>query len=316
MSNDSHQTAAKTWWTPARQKKFLGGRNLLVTPWQEPELLGQLSLINRDGSMSADASRKFIQINHMLQLLLPPLKQLAKQAPVLHVTDAGCGNGYLTFLTCWYMKSILRHPTLVMGVDSEPDRLARARQRAVALNFADELRFHEADLRTFRWPEAMDACFGPSDRPRRPHAFFALHACDIATDYALAEALRLKTDVIAVAPCCQAELARLWKESAPASGGALEPIFRHAHFRREIGADMTDVLRTLFLRSRGYEVTVTEFVASEHTPKNRLLLAIRRGSFLESAWAEYQALQQSLGGVRISLENLLPSWDDYRASLT
>ncbi len=306
MPRTSSQSDSKTYWTPERQKKFLGGRQLILTPWQGERLLRTLGLTNKDGSLSADSSRKFIQINHMLQLILGEVKKLADQIPALHVVDAGCGNAYLSFLVYWYLHEIKKVPTSILGVDFEAERLARAQQRSEELGYASQLRFAQADLRSFEWQKTYTETFGPAATAPRPHLFLALHACDTATDYALAEAIRCKSDVIAVAPCCQAELAHAWKSLSSYDSLGLKPVLQNAHFRREVGADMTDMLRVLLLRSRGYEVTATEFVPSEHTPKNRLLLAVRRGSYLLAAQQEYEALKASLGGVAITLEQLLP----------
>jgi len=293
------------YWTPDRQHKFLAGRNFLITPWQGGELLWTLGLLNKDASMSADASRKFIQINHMLQLLLPGLKSLAKNFPKVRLVDAGCGNAYLSFLLAWYFRDILRHPVEILGIDHSEAMIERASLRAQQLNYQEILRFSVADLQSFSWIQDHSKAFGTVEEAIRPHGFVALHACDTATDYALAEALRYKADLIAVAPCCQAELAKLWKSHGAHEKLALGPVMRAPHFRRVVAADMTDVMRTLLLRSRGYEVTATEFVASEHTPKNRLILALRRGNYLKAAEQEYAELKTALGEPFLKLEQLL-----------
>jgi len=189
----------------------------------------------------------------------------------------------------------------------------RANARASQLAYQSQLKFAVADLQTFSWQSESQKSFASTETNLRPHCFVALHACDTATDYALAEALQLKADVIAVAPCCQAELARVWKDLPAADQLPLGPVMRAPHFRRVVAADMTDVLRTLLLRSRGYEVTATEFVASEHTPKNRLLLATRRGNFLRAAEQEFTALKSVLGEPVLTLETLLNHAGEHRA---
>ncbi len=302
----SHASPSHRYWTPERQRKFLGGRNLLLTPWQGERLLSTLGLLNKDGSLSVDANRKFIQINHMLQLLVPELKKLSSQIPDLHLVDAGCGNAYLSFLLQWYLKDIRGLSASVLGIDFEPERIARSRSRSESLGYHESLRFAQADLRSFSWQDCYREAFAERANSSRPHVFLALHACDTATDFALAEAIRCKSDLIAVAPCCQAELAQQWKSFQAPAGFGLSPLYQSPHFRREVAADMTDMLRMLLLRSFGYEVTANEFVPSEHTPKNRLLLAVRRGAYLKSAQDEYLALKASLGQAEITLERLLP----------
>jgi SAM-dependent methyltransferase len=315
MEMAAFQKRLQDHWTPERRSKFLSGKSFLLTPWQGGELLHALGLLNKDASMSADATRKFIQINHMLQLLLPSLKHLAKSFPKVRVVDAGCGNAYLSFLIAWYFRDILKHPLELIGVDHSQAMVDRANARAVQLGYQQSLKFAVADLQTFSWLTEYHKAFGQIEASLRPHCFVALHACDTATDYALAEALRLKADVIAVAPCCQAELARVWKDQPLAEQQLpMSPVMRAPHFRRVVAADMTDMMRTLLLRSRGYEVTATEFVASEHTPKNRLMLATRRGNYLRAAEQEFNSLKTALGEPVLKLEALLKTTGEQQRS--
>src|SRR5690606_35070577 len=110
--------------------------------------------------------------------------------------------------------------------------------------------------------------------PDRLHAVLALHACDTATDDALALGIRRNADVLAVAPCCQAELAQHFRKpgSAPADS-PLAVILHSPNLRREACAVFTDALRLALVRALGYEATATEFIESSHTPRNRLILA-------------------------------------------
>jgi hypothetical protein len=135
----------------------------------------------------------------------------------------------------------------------------------------------------------------------------ALHACDTATDDAIAIGVRQKADMIAVAPCCQAELAKKWKQFADIGlTNPMRPAFHNPHLRREIAAHITDLMRVLILRGHGYEVTTTEFTMSHATPKNTLILAIRRGNYHIESQKEYHDLVASMGGAEISLATKLP----------
>ena len=134
----------------------------------------------------------------------------------------------------------------------------------------------------------------------RAHAVFALHACDTATDDAIVLGVRFAAELIAVAPCCQAELARGWSELA--SDGAFAPIWRAPHLRRETAAHLTDAMRMLVLRASGYRVTATEFIAAEHTKKNTLIRATMSAAGPDhSARLEYDALVAATGGVGLGL---------------
>jgi hypothetical protein len=113
-------------------------------------------------------------------------------------------------------------------------------------------------------------------------------------------------ELIAVAPCCQAELARGWEALADADAtGAFAPVWNTPQLRRHTAADLTDTFRTLLLSAAGYETRAVEFVASEHTPKNTLIRAIRRSDGDDAALREYAELRDATGGVGIELESLL-----------
>lgn len=284
---------AKKHWTLERVKKVTGGKKLLLTPDQAPELLRVMGLLNSDASMSANDVRKYRQINHMLALISDELIALSRQHAKVRVIDIGCGNSYMTLLLVWFFKHKLQHPIECLGIDGNPKVIAASQERAKQLAFEKEVEFQVADIKDFKW-----------EKETRPHVVLALHACDTATDYALAFGIQNKADTIFVAPCCQAELARKWKGLVDVPS-AFNPIFRSHHFRREIAAEMTDVLRMLLVRSRGYEVTPTEFVGKEHAMKNTLMTCIRKGSQLQEAKKQYEDLKTALGGSGICLEDLL-----------
>jgi SAM-dependent methyltransferase len=293
------EAKAAVHWTKDREAKLTSVKNLLVRPSNAAWLLRVIGLLNGDATMSADNSRKFLQINHMLTLLKPQLEDLGRRHAPVRVFDACCGNSYLTFLIAWLFHEEWKKPCLIVGVDRNERLIARSTQRAADLGYAQFLSFAADTIDDGTWERHVSV-------GERPHLLVALHACDIATDFAIAAGIKGKADVIATAPCCQAELAQKWKDlGATAKAHPLAPIFRTPNLRRETAAQLTDAMRLLLLRSKGYEVTATEFVPSDHTPKNRLLLAERRGNFLAAAAEEYRALKTALGDQTIKLEELL-----------
>ncbi len=296
----------RSWWTPERLQKITGGKNLLLTPPRAPELLRVMGLLNQDGSMSSDNVSKFLQINHMLQLMLPSLEDLRQRFKVVRVFDAGCGNSFLTLLVAWLFRSHWQKECEIIGVDLNTKVIQQSLQRAKTLGYDEFLKFAVAPIADTTWNEVYRSGFQTpeSEEIPRPHLVTALHACDVATDYALSAAIHRKADVIAVAPCCQAELAQKWK-GLPASDHPFHPIFATPNLRREIAAQCTDTFRLLLCRAHGYEVTATEFVPASHTPKNRLMLCVRRGNYLRRAADEYERLKEALGGCAIKLETLL-----------
>ncbi|WGL61084.1 SAM-dependent methyltransferase [Pigmentibacter sp. JX0631] len=283
---------AEKWWTDERLKKILGDKKYTITPKSAPQLLRLLGLLNADASMSPDNLKKFIQINHMFNLLETHFTDLVSRHKVVHILDVGCGKSYLTFLLAWCFKEKWNTQAKIVGVDTNQKIIKSCIEKAEKLGYNDFLSFECASMTAYKWPYE-----------NRPNAVVALHACDTATDMALAFAIKEKTDFIAVAPCCQAELARKWKEIE--GEHPLNPVFHTPQIRRETAAHLTDSLRMTLTRASGYEVTATEFVPSNHTPKNRLLTCVRRGNYLESAKKEYQSMKEYLGGKSIMLEDLL-----------
>lgn len=298
MRNEFEAKATRHW-TKDREDKLTAGKNLLLKPSNAAWLLRVIGLLNGDASMAADNARKFLQINHMLTLLKPQLEDLARRHATVRVFDACCGNSYLTLLVAWLFHEQWKKPCFILGVDRNAKLIERSAKRAADLGYDGFLQFATDTVDNDTWTRHVPT-------GERPHLLLALHACDIATDFALAAGVHAKADVIAAAPCCHAELAQKWKDlGATIKEHAFAPIFRTPNLRRETAAQLTDTLRLLLLRSRGYEVTATEFVPSDHTPKNRLLLAERRGNVLASAQAEHQALKAALGDQAIKLEELL-----------
>lgn len=301
---DDFAARAAAHWTPERLAKLVHGKRWPITPAAAPVLLRVIGLLNADATLSADSVRKLSQVNHLLSLLRPSLDDLAERHRVVRVLDAACGTSFVALIAAWYLARSKQHTVEVLGIDRDPRVIGTSRQRAAELGCGDHVRFSARPLEPLAWREGYREAFaGEGDVPR-PHLVLALHACDTATDDALALAIGARADVIAVAPCCQAELARAWADR-PLDDHPLGPLFHTPNLRRDAAATATDALRLLLTRASGYEVTATEFVPSAHTPKNRLLLATRRGQHLASALAEFDALKRALGGPTLQLEALL-----------
>jgi hypothetical protein len=294
----------KDHWIPERTKKITGGKKYPILPAEGADLLRALGLLNADASMSADAVRKYTQINHMVLLFEPFFVDLAERFSPVRVLDAGCGSSFLTFLLAWCFEKRWKKKALILGVDSNAALVEKSRRTAESLGLDEFLKFETADLREFRWEDSFPRIF--AQELKRPNAVIALHACDTATDTALALGILQKADFLGVAPCCQGELARKWaKISSENFEGPFAPVFANPNLRRDIAAHITDMLRVLLIRGAGYEVTTTEFVPSQHSPKNRLITAVRRGNFHTPSQVGYDDLKNNLGGQGIALEDLL-----------
>jgi SAM-dependent methyltransferase len=303
------QTSVLRYWTSDKKRNFLNGKKLLLLPWEAADLLVAMDLMNPEGSLTRSQTKKLFQVNHMLQLLKPYLSQLAKAHETLRICEAACGHSYVGLLLAWYFQRIEPKNALILGMDSNPKVIARSRQRAEELGLDGMIRFEEQGLENFDWKVGFAQQFGERagdiDKAR-PHLFVALHACDSLSCRALNHAIRLSADVIAIAPCCQAELAQKWKDLAGTMGQhPLGPIVQSPHLRRSLAADYTDSLRLLLMRSLGYKADAIEFVPSEHTPKNRLLIGTRHQRFERRSYDQFRLMKASIGDVTVSLEGLL-----------
>jgi methyltransferase family protein len=245
-----------------------------VPPGMSIALLKDLHLLTRDGQLNADARRKLKQIRHLVGLLRPALDDAMTRTAEPLIVDCGAGKSYLGALLYELVLGPAGRGSLV-AIEARPELSDQAAQRAA--------RFGQDRFRV-----ATGAIAGVP-LPHRPNVVTALHACDTATDDALALAIEKSADHIAVVPCCQAEVARQLEASRPADP-AIAALFAHPLHRRELGSHLTNVVRGLALEAHGYKVTVTELVGWEHSAKNELILGKRTQRYDASARAQLRAL--------------------------
>ena len=223
------------------------------------ELLKDLHLLTRDGKLNADARRKLKQIRHLVGLLRPVLDDAFAGPEAPAIVDCGAGKSYLGFLLYELVLGPAGRGSL-FSIESRPELSQAAAARARRFG-------HER----FRFVEGAIA---GAELPASLQLVTALHACDTATDDALALGIARGAAAIAVVPCCQAEVARQLD-----ARGDRDPVdqclIEHPLHRREMGSHLTNVVRALCLEACGYKVTVTELVGWEHSLKNELLLARR-----------------------------------------
>jgi SAM-dependent methyltransferase len=292
---------ARAHWTADRLARLARDKTLLLPPVEAAPLLRAMSLLSADGSMPPDRVRKYLQINHMVAVLGPSLRELRAREGTVRILDAACGRSYLAMLLAWCFRNLWNHPAEVLGIDRNAELIARCRHDAALAGLDDVVKHEASALDAVDVRGAWERAFGSASAI---DAVVALHACDTATDDAIALAVSLRATLCAVAPCCHAELARAWSELGDA-GGAFASIHGTPHLRREAAATITDAMRALLLRGAGYEVWPLEFVPSEHTPKNTLLRAMRRSEGDPVARAEHDALVAATGGRAIGLASRL-----------
>jgi len=207
------------------------------------------------------------------------------------LVDFGCGSAHLTFATYHYLHEILGKQVEITGVDLKEKLINRSNRIAYDLGW-HTLRFEHGTIADYQ-----------ADPP--PDIVVALHACDTATDDALAQGARWRSPVILAAPCCHHDLqAQLDAQPTPE---VFSPVLRYGLLHERMGDILTDSFRALILRMLGYSVDVMEFVAPDHTPKNLLIRAVRTGEVgSPTVIEEYQRLKD-YWQVTPYLHNLLAS---------
>lgn len=297
---------ARAFWTRERLDDLARGKDLNVLPHEAPTLLRALGILHRDGSMPPDQRRKFFQCNHMVAALGPSLRELvaARTTEPVRIIDAACGRSYLTLLLAHTLQHRYRVPVQVLAVDRNAELVEESARRTVMAELSDAVKHYASPLATLDAHHAFASVFG-GDPPARIDAVVSLHACNTATDDAIELGVRANATLLALTPCCHAELAAQWKSLADASTGPFAPIHRTPHLRRESASIITDTMRALLLRSMGYESWALELVPTEHTPKNTLLRAMFRGTLDDAALQQYHSLRESTGGAGIALAERL-----------
>ena len=240
------------------------------------ELLKALHILTRDGKLNQDSRRKLKQVRHLCGFIEPLLNELDEQGLDLTVADHGAGKSYLGFLL--YDLFFKQRPTgQVYAIETRGELVEQSRQLAARLGFV-RMEFVNASV-----ADSLDLV----SLPERIGMVTALHACDTATDDAIAFGLRKQVHFMVLAPCCQAEIARLLNagKASALSRSPLSELWRRPLHTREFGSQITNVLRCLYLEAHGYAVTVTELVGWEHSLKNELIVA-RKGGLGRTASAD------------------------------
>ena len=219
--------------------------------------LAELGVTDAQARLVPAMARKWKQINKFVEVLDHALAATSlKNAERLDVIDFGSGKGYLTFALHDYLRTTLGLPAQVAGVELRPDMVALCNGAVQRLGL-DGLRFDEGDVRTVV-PEAIDI-------------MIALHACDTATDHAIHKGISAGAQIILCSPCCHKQLRPQLR-----SPGLLRPMLQHGIHLGQQAEMITDSLRALLLEAHGYQTQVFEFVALEHTSKNKMILAVKR----------------------------------------
>ncbi len=263
------------------------GEKYDVRPEQSVELLKALHILTREGKLNQDSRRKLKQVYHLFNFIEPLLIKAQAQHADVTLVDHGAGKSYLGFILYDLFFKLRAAQGRIVGVEVRDELVQRSAQLAQDFGFTG-MQFLNLSV--------ADAGHA-AQLPKRIDIVTALHACNTATDDAIAFGLQHQVQHMVLVPCCQAEVAATLKatKAKTSATNPLAELWRHPLHTREFGSQLTNVLRCLQLEAHGYQVTVTELVGWEHSMKNELIIASRNappGTARKSAQRLQEVLAQ------------------------
>lgn len=262
-------------------------KNYILKEGEPVDFLIELSVMNKDGRVLKNRYDKFRQINRFLEFIEDVLPALPNDRTI-RIIDFGCGKSYLTFAIYYYLHVIKKLKLDIVGLDLKKDVIENCAKLADKLNYKG-LHFQIGDIAGYKDAEGADMVV-------------TLHACDTATDYALAQAVKWGAKVILSVPCCQHEVNR------QIHCEELEPVLKYGIIKERVSALITDAMRAEILKEHGYDTQILEFIDMEHTPKNLLIRAVKRQSMRPYAALGEAAKSEQLASflqINTTLQKLL-----------
>lgn len=232
-------------------------RDYLIKPREAASLLKAISIMSKDGKIKNDKIRKYNQIDHYVELLEKNFLAL-KGNQMVTILDVGCGKSYLSFALNYYLTEVLRMRCHFIGIDINEQVIASSKKIQQELGYRN-MEFHAMDVKDFDVDKDVDVVL-------------SLHACDTATDMALAFGVYKKAGLIVAVPCCHKEMLSTY------SYPPFEGILKHGILKARLADTLTDGLRGLMLEEHGYDVSIVEYISPLETPKNLMIRAMKKGS--------------------------------------
>lgn len=249
------------------------------------ELLEAIGITTDEGVIKANMRRKFVQVDNFIKQIQPLLSKSARQGKIL-ILDCGSGKSYLSFVMNYFIREKLRRNCRFFCIDIDEELISKGVQIRDTLGY-DNMEFFVSRIRDFEPREKVDIVC-------------SLHACDTATDEAIAKAIQLSAPFLLAVPCCQHEVIN------QLSDHPLKAITRHGTYKARLADLLTDAMRTLILEAAGYKVSVSEYVSPIYTPKNIMIQAEKVQNRNKMAMEQYAELKATFGGGLLELEAMLP----------
>ncbi|KAB3530458.1 class I SAM-dependent methyltransferase [Alkaliphilus serpentinus] len=261
----------------------IGSRDYFIKVGPANRLLKEIGILSKEGKVKNDMIRKYNQIDHFVELMEGVVQELSDLDEIV-VLDCGCGKSYLSFVLNYYITEVLKRKSYFIGLDYSKDVIEASKRMAHNLGYKN-MEFQQEDIKNYIPNKDI-------------HLVISLHACDTATDMALALGIRSNAKAMISVPCCQKEI--LNQYSLP----PLQSITKHGILKARLADILTDGLRAQILEAKGYRVSLVEYISPLETPKNLLLRAVKINNGNKGAMEEYQQLKKLLN-VNPTLEKLI-----------
>ena len=248
-------------------------RDYYIKVGEANALLKELGIMTTDGKIKNDKIRKYNQIDHYVELLQGMLDKLPKSSS-LSILDCGCGKSYLTFALNYYLTEIKKRKCHFIGLDHSEEVIAASNIMANNLGYRN-MEFHAIDIKNY-------------SATTKINVVISLHACDTATDMAIALGIKVESDLIVAVPCCHKEFSKQY------SYEPFKDIIKYSILKTKLADVLTDGMRSLMLEAKGYDVSVVEYISPLETPKNIMIRALKTKESNDEAMDSYINLMASL----------------------
>ncbi|WP_315121880.1 SAM-dependent methyltransferase [uncultured Clostridium sp.] len=261
-------------------------RDYYIKVGEADNLLKEIGIMSKDGKIKNDKIRKYNQIDHYVELLEGILHKLPDDETI-NILDCGCGKSYLTFVLNYYLTEVKKRKCHFIGLDISNEVIESSRNMANNLEYRN-MEFKAIDIKNY-FPD------------KKIHVIISLHACDTATDMALALGIRLNADVIIAVPCCHRELLNQY------SYEPFKDVLKHGLLKARMADVLTDGMRAMMLEGNGYDVSIVEYISPLETPKNLMIRAFKTKNENKKVKDAYITLMNELGA-NPALHNFLNNW--------
>lgn len=283
-SNETKETSPAN---HSQETSTLLNRDYYIKVGKADALLKEIGIMSKDGKIKNNKIRKYNQIDHYVELLEGVLDSLPKNK-VITILDCGCGKSYLTFVLNYYLTEIKRRKCKFIGLDISEGVINSSKEMAKNLGYRN-MEFHAIDIKMYKPNEKINVVM-------------SLHACDTATDMALALGIKLESDCIIAVPCCHRQMLSQYNYE-PFDG-----ITKHGILKARLADVLTDGMRSMMLEAKGYDVSVVEYISPLETPKNLMIRALKTSDENYDLMSEYLNLMSSLNVYPALYEFLNEGW--------